>query len=209
MNFSDKVVEWAVELQSIAQNGLAYCKNVYDIERFERIRAISAEMMAEKTGLSPEIVRGLFCNESGYQTPKLGTRAAIFRDGKILLVRENDGTWTLPGGWCEMNLSIAENTVKECLEEAGLTVSADYIIALVDKSKHNPPPRAHGIILAFVRCTAISGEFAANDETTASGYFGPDELPDNIAISKTSVEQIKMCFAANEAGADKWTVLFD
>lgn len=34
-----------------------------------------------------------------YQTPKIDSRAAIFQDNKILLVKEKDGTWSLPGGW--------------------------------------------------------------------------------------------------------------
>ena len=91
-------LKWAIEIQSLAQAGLAYTDNVYDIERYERLREIAAEMLSEKSGLSLERVKGLFCNETGYQTPKLDTRAAIFRDDKILLVHEKNGTWALPGG---------------------------------------------------------------------------------------------------------------
>lgn len=75
---------------------------------------------------------GLFCNDSGYQTPKLDTRAAIFKDDKILLVHENDGSWSLPGGWVEVNLSLKENTLKEIKEETGLDANAERIIALHD-----------------------------------------------------------------------------
>ena len=102
----DKLVNWIAELQSIAQAGLTYGKDVYDRERYQRIREITAEMMAAKTGLSLEKVTDLFCGETGYQTPKVDTRAAIFKDNKILLVHESDGTWSLPGGWVEFNLSI-------------------------------------------------------------------------------------------------------
>ena len=70
----------------------------------------------------------IFCNESGYQTPKLDTRASIFENGKILLVRENNGKWSLPGGWCDVNVSVGENTVKEVKEESGLDVVADRIL---------------------------------------------------------------------------------
>ena len=42
-------LSWAIEIQSIAQNGLTYCKNIYDIERYERLRDLSAEMLAYKT----------------------------------------------------------------------------------------------------------------------------------------------------------------
>ena len=95
-------LKWAIEIQSLAQTGLAYTKDIFDKERYERLREISAEMLAEKTGVSTEKVQDLFCNETGYQTPKLDTRAAIFEDNKILLVHENNGTWSLPGGWCDI-----------------------------------------------------------------------------------------------------------
>ena len=91
-------VDWIVELQSLAQAGLAYSKDAYDKERYERIREISAEMMSHIADVPLEKVKGLFCNEIGYQTPKIDTRAAIFKDDKILLVQEKNGTWSLPGG---------------------------------------------------------------------------------------------------------------
>ena len=78
-------------------------------------------MMAELSGLQVEKVKDLFCNETGYQTPKIDTRAAIFKEGKILLVHENNGTWSLPGGWCDVNVSVTENTIKEVKEEAGIS----------------------------------------------------------------------------------------
>ena len=122
----DKLVNWIAELQSIAQAGLTYGKDVYDRERYQRIREITAEMMTAKTGLSLEKVTDLFCGETGYQTPKVDTRAAIFKDNKIILVHESDGTWSLPGGWVEFNLSIKENTIKEIREETGLEATAVF-----------------------------------------------------------------------------------
>ena len=97
MKEKNQWLNWAVELQSLAQAGLTYGRDAYDRERYERIREISAEIMAHMTELPLEKVKDLFCNESGYQTPKIDTRAAIFKDGRILLVRENDGRWSLPG----------------------------------------------------------------------------------------------------------------
>ena len=115
----NKLLEWAIELQSIAQGGLYYCKDKFDIERFERIREISAEMISLQSDIPLEKVKDLFCNEIGYQTPKLDTRAAIFKNNKILLVEESNGTWSLPGVWVDVDLSIKENTIKEVKEEAG------------------------------------------------------------------------------------------
>ena len=89
----EKWLKWAIEIQSLAQAGLAYTQNVYDIERYERLREIAAEMIGEKSDISLEKVKDLFCNETGYQTPKLDTRAAIFQDNKILLTHKKNGTW--------------------------------------------------------------------------------------------------------------------
>lgn len=110
-------LKWAMELQSIAQCGLAYAKDVYDIERYEQLRNISAEMLSYKTDIPKDKVKMLFCNEEGYQTPKLDTRAAIFNEDKILLVHEKNGTWSMPGGWVDVLESVESNTVKEVREE--------------------------------------------------------------------------------------------
>ena len=117
-----KWLDWAVELQALAQAGLTYGKDKYDLERYRRIRELAAEMMSQGSGLPMEQVEGLFCNETGYQTPKIDTRAAIFQGDKILLVHEAEGAWALPGGWCEVDLSPVENTIKEAREEAGLEI---------------------------------------------------------------------------------------
>ena len=109
----NQFVEWIVELQSFAQAGLTYEHDSYDLERYSRIREISAEMLANLAELPVEKVQNLFCRETGYQTPKIDTRAAIFDGDRILLVRESNGEWALPGGWCDVNQSIAENTIKE------------------------------------------------------------------------------------------------
>ena len=156
---NEKWLDWAIELQSLAQAGLTYCKDPFDRERYERIREITAEMLSDKTDVPVGKVKELFCNETGYQTPKIDTRAAIFRDGKILLVRENNGKWSLPGGWCDVNVSVGENTVKEVSEEAGLDVTADRIIAVLDRAKHNLPGYPYGVCKIFVRCSVIGGSF--------------------------------------------------
>lgn len=202
----DKIAQWAAELQSIAQAGLFYGESAFDQERYQRIRDISAEMMAERTGIPVERITGLFCGDSGYQTPKVDTRAAIFQGDKILLVRERSGTWSLPGGWCEYNLSPVENTVKEAKEEAGLDVVVTKLIAVQDRDKHNKPPYAYGVVKIFYLCEAVGGSFVPNIETCESGYFAQDELPP-LAAEKCSGEQIAMCFQA--CRADSWSVRFD
>ena len=126
----EKWLKWAIEIQSISQAGLTYSKDDYDIERYKKLREISAEMIKEKSNISLEKVKNIFCNETGYQTPKIDTRAAIFKDNKILLVHENDDTWALPGGFCDVLESIKTNTIKEVKEETGLDVETVKIISI-------------------------------------------------------------------------------
>ncbi len=169
MSEREKWIKWAMELQSIAQAGLTYGRDKYDIQRFERIREISAEILALKSEISLERVKQLFCNEIGYQTPKLDTRAAIFKGNKILLVKERDGKWSMPGGWVDVDLSIEENTIKEVKEEAGLDVKTKKIIAMLDGIKNNLEGKninsPYGVIKIFVLCELIGGEFVENIET--------------------------------------------
>lgn len=206
MDADKRWLAWAVELQSLAQAGLTYGKDGFDLERYARIREISAEILAHMTGLPAEKVTGLFCNETGYQTPKLDTRAAVFQEGKILLVRERDGRWALPGGWCDVNVSVGENTVKEVKEEAGLDVVPKLVIALQDRNRHNSPPSAFGICKVFVLCELLGGSFQPNLETLDSGWFGLDELPE-LSTEKTTAAQIGMCFDA--CRADGWVTRLD
>ena len=200
----EKWLKWAIEIQSLSQIGLAYTKDVYDRERYERLREISAEMLAKKTEVSIEKVKDLFCHETGYQTPKLDTRAVIFRNNKILLVHENNGTWSLPGGWCDVLESVKSNTEKEVREETGLNVKAVKIISIQDRNK---PVYAYGVCKIFVLCEVINGKFVENIETTEIRYFSLQDLPHNLAEEKTNKEQIEMCFKAylNE----NWQTQFD
>ena len=199
-------LKWAIEIQSIAQCGLTYTKDVYDKERYEQLRNIAAEMLSYKTEIPVNKIKNLFCNEEGYQTPKLDTRAAIFKDGKILLVHEKSGTWSLPGGWVDVLESIESNTIKEVKEEAGLDVIAKKIIAIQDRNKHNTPLYPYGVCMVFVQCDLIGGEFIENIETTEIGYFSLDNLP-NLSNEKSNFEQIEMCFKAKED--ENWIVVFD
>ena len=206
MSTTPKWLEWAVELQALAQAGLFYSKDIYDIERFQRIRDIAAEMLVSPSGLPVDQIRNLFCNETGYQTPKLDTRAAVFHDDKILLVQENNGLWSLPGGWVDVDLSVGENAVKELNEEAGLDVQAKQIIAVQDRKKHNPEIYAYNICKVFILCDLLGGSFRENSETIAIGYFSMNNLPP-LSENKTTREQIQMCFDAYRA--EHWETVFD
>ena len=206
MDQREQWLAWAVELQSLAQAGLHYGKDPFDLERYERIRSIAAEMVSLQGEIPLDKVKDLFCCETGYQTPKLDTRAAIFQNGKILLVRESSGLWSLPGGWVDVDISVKENVIKEVKEEAGLDVTADTVIAVQDREKHNRPVYAWKVCKVFVLCSVTGGSFTPNIETTESRYFGLEELPP-LSEDKNSQEQIEMCFAAY--GDHNWKTLMD
>ena len=199
-------LKWAIEIQSIAQCGLAYTKDMYDKERYEQLRNIAVEMLSYKTDISVDKIKTLFCNESGYQTPKLDTRAVIFEDEKILLVREKNGLWSLPGGWVDVLESIESNTIKEVKEESGLDVFTKRVIAIQDRNKHNKPLYPYRVCKVFVECEVIGGEFIENIETTEIKYFSVENLP-NLCEAKNTSKQIEMCFQAKNSL--NWNVVFD
>ena len=203
----DKWIEYAIEIQSIAQAGLAYVKDEYDKERYERLRDIAAKMLVLKSDLPLNKVKDLFCNETGYPTPKVDTRAAVFKDNQILLVQEKNGTWSLPGGWCDVDQSIGQNVVKETNEEAGLQVKPVKLIAVQDRNLHNEPIYAYGIVKVFVLCELLGGDFKENSETIQSQYFSLDQLPSPLATEKVTRKQIELCFEANVS--KNWQTQFD
>src|SRR5277367_2227274 len=113
---------WARALQALAQTGLHYAKDRFDIERYEQARAIAAAMMAAGADQPAPRILELFRQDAGYATPKVAVRGAVFRDDRVLLVRErNDDRWSLPGGWADVNLSPAECVEREIQEESGFT----------------------------------------------------------------------------------------
>uniref|UniRef100_UPI0011BA6A50 NUDIX hydrolase N-terminal domain-containing protein n=1 Tax=Enterococcus florum TaxID=2480627 RepID=UPI0011BA6A50 len=203
---NERLLDWAVELQALSQAGLTYTNDPFDKERFERIRTIAVEMLAMQSPLPQPELRRLFAEETGYPTPKLDTRAAIFNDQKILLVQENNLKWSLPGGWVDFDQSIRDNTLKEVKEETGFDAEAVKIIALQDRNRHNPPRYAYGVCKIFVECKVLGGQFTENSETLQIGWFSLDELPE-LAEEKTTAQQIELCFSAYREA--NWQVQFD
>lgn len=200
-------VAWAAELQAIGQAGERYTHDVFDLERFRRVRELASECMARLSGLPLERVEGLFANEDGYKTPKMDSRAVIFDEqGRICLVHEGEG-WSLPGGWVDQDQTIMSNCVKEAREEAGLEVVPEFLIAIEDQNLRNPSPIVGGCSKSFVHCRALGGTFRDNSETDAMRFFARDELP-RLNERKNTAEQVRMCFSAHEAGS-AWVPVVD
>ena len=203
----DQFTKWAQDLQSIAQAGLHYGKDVFDRERYEEVRRIAGEMMQAKTGLPQEQIKTLFLGDEGYQTPKIETRAVIVKDDKILLVREKMvQEWSLPGGWNDYDQTVAQNCVKEAREESGRIVKPIKLIAVQDRNHHNKPILATNVTKLFFLCEELGGEFVPNDETDACDYFSLDNLP-KLSSDRNTKEQIAMCLAA--AKDPNWKTKFE
>jgi ADP-ribose pyrophosphatase YjhB (NUDIX family) len=187
---------WARELQAIAQMGLTFGADPYDLERYQRIREIAVAMLSEGSGTSVQRIQGLFEQDLGYPTPKVDVRAALFRDERILMVREvSDGGWTLPGGWADVNQSAREAVEREVREESGFEARAVKLAAVYDyRRQGNVSPHPYSIYKLFFLCELTGGEARPSIETSAVGFFALNDLP-QLSAGRTNRMQIERMFA--------------
>jgi ADP-ribose pyrophosphatase YjhB (NUDIX family) len=185
----------ARELQAIAQTGLAFTQDRFDVQRYERLREIAATMMAHGSDFEPEKVLELFRQDVGYATPKIDVRGAAFRDGRVLLVREiSDGCWTLPGGWADVNQSAAECVVREIWEESGFRARALKLAAVRDYQRSGHVSRhPYSLYKMFFICEITGGSAQVSNETSDVGFFARDALPP-LSLGRTTAAQIDRVF---------------
>lgn len=187
-------LEYAKRVQALAQAGITYAENAYDLERYQELSEISVQLMSEISGTEVNLVRELFTNETGYQTPKTDVRAVVFQDNKILLVQEKiDNCWSLPGGWSDVGYSPGEVAVKESREEAGLEVGPRRLLAVLDKKCHPHPPSPYHTYKIFILCEVLGGVLQAGAETLDARFFGREELPE-LSVERGTVSQIRLLF---------------
>ncbi|MCJ7447579.1 MAG: NUDIX hydrolase N-terminal domain-containing protein [Bacteroidales bacterium] len=163
-----KWLQWASQLQSIAQAGLTFSSDRYDLDRYEKIRNITIEILHEYTDIDHNKIR-----------------------------EKVDGAWSLPGGWADVNTSVGESAVRECLEEAGAHVKPKRIIAIHLANKHNNPLFPYTIYKVFVECELIENKFTENTETLDAGFYSLDSLP-SLSTERNTRSQIEMCFEAKK-----------
>lgn len=189
-----KWLEWAKQLQSIAQTGLTYTKDIYDMERYEIVRNISIDILEQYTEMDKRVIKDLFANETGYATPKVDIRAVVFKDNQILMVRENsDGAWALPGGWADIGLAPSEVAIKEVKEESGFDVKAVKLLAVFDKKCHPHPPSSSHVYKMMIQCEIIGGKPKEGIETSAVQFFSKNELPP-LSTARNTKSQIELAF---------------
>lgn len=200
---------WAKALRSLAQAGLTYGESPFDHERYEKIQAIAAEIMANGTDAEVDEALALFVQERGYETPKIDVRGVVFKEGRILLVREllDGGRWTLPGGWADVNDRPSEAVEREVWEESGYRVRAAKLLAVYDRRLHgHRPPHPYGIYKLFFRCQLLGGVPKRSIETDGAQFFAPNEIPD-LSLARTTPEEIVRFF--EYAKHPDWPTDFD
>lgn len=187
----------ARELQALAQNGLTFTENPYDVERYEQLQTAVAKMLAHGFSVDPIEVKNVFKELRGYVTPQVDVRGAIFRDDTVLLVQEkSDQKWTMPGGFCDVNMSSAENMVKEIQEEATVHASVKKLIGVYDKRKHLPKEsrQYRHIYKVFYLCEIIEGEPSPGMETQGAEFFSIGALPP-LSVGRINEVQIQEAYA--------------
>ena len=195
---TDREPEWvtlARELQAIAQTGLTYARDPFDLERYKQVQRLAARLFADGFGVDPIRLHEVFDGLSGYATPQIDVRGAIFRDGNVLLVRDwSDNKWTLPGGWADVNNTPAENVVREVEEESGLKVTARKLAGVYDRCRHpyTPPDPRHVYKLYFV-CDEVGGALATSYETTAVDFFPLSDLPE-LSLARVLAPHIRRAY---------------
>jgi ADP-ribose pyrophosphatase YjhB (NUDIX family) len=194
-NMEPQWLRWAQKLQAIAQNGLTFNKDPYDLERYQTIREIALEIMA--TGANADItqLRDIFSQEVGYATPKVDVRGAVFHNDALLFVKERtDGRWALPGGWVDVGDAPSEAIVREIYEESGYQTKAVKLLAVYDRNKHEHPPHyPHSVYKLFFLCELLGGNPTTSIETEAVDFFREDNIPE-LSIGRVTPKQIKRMF---------------
>jgi ADP-ribose pyrophosphatase YjhB (NUDIX family) len=189
---------WAREIQAIAQTGLTFSKDPYDLDRFAALRRLTARFMADRTGEDLQRIEGLFDTETGYATPKVGVRGAVFDvSGRILMVREtvDENRWTLPGGWADVNQTPAQSVAREVYEESGYHVRAVKLAAVWDRARQAQPPTAFSVVRMFFVCALEGGSPKTSLETSAVGWFAEADVPADLSLRRTLPHQISRMFA--------------
>lgn len=189
-----KWLDWAQNLQALAQSGLTYSPNPFDIQRYEAIREIAAEILSTYSQTDLGLIRDLYQSQAGYITPKVDVRGVVFKSDHILLVRElADGGFTLPGGWADVNEPPSSAVEREVWEETGYHVKAKKLLAVYDRNKHGHPPYIFHIYKLFILCDLVGGQASGSIETGEADFFSEGHIPP-LSIARTTAEEINRFF---------------
>jgi ADP-ribose pyrophosphatase YjhB (NUDIX family) len=191
---ANRWLQWVQTMQTIAQAGLTYTRNPFDRERYHKLMELAAQILAEGAQIDLPGAERLMENETGYATPKLDVRGVVFRDDRILLVKElADGGWTLPGGWIDLNEPPTRAAEREVWEESGYQVRAVKLLGVYDRNQHGYPVSVFHTYKLFIQCDLLGGEAATSIETGGAEFFTEDGLPP-LSLQRTSLELVHRMF---------------
>jgi 8-oxo-dGTP pyrophosphatase MutT (NUDIX family) len=193
-----KWLEWAREIQALAQTGNTYAFNEWQSERYNRLMEIAAEIVSDHTELPVLPIVENFRVQPGYATPKIDVRGAVFQEDRLLMVEEmRDGGWTMPGGWVDVGDYPAAAAEREVWEESGFEVKARKLIGVYDANRVTPMEFYHAFKLVFL-CDIVGGEARTSNESTDVAFFAKDDIPENFAGGRTRPRHVQDAFASYE-----------
>ena len=195
---ADEVRRIGIKLSALAQDGLTYGADDYDLDRYRQVSRLAVELLATLSGRPADELAMELGRDSGYATPKIDVRGAIFDDQeRVLLTRERtDGRWSLPGGWADPGDAPSAAVTREILEETGYHSSAVKLIACWDREvQGNPPPLPVHVYKLFFLCRSDGTVQApAALETLDVGWFGLDALPP-LSLGRVNHRQLERALA--------------
>ena len=188
------VLDLSRRLLALSQTGLHFTAEEYDRERYREIGDIATRLLELQSNVAADAVRQAWFVEDGYATPKVDVRGAIFRDNRVLLVRERvDGKWTVPGGWADVNDTPSLAILKEIEQESGFTARVLKLAAIYDRNKRNQPAYLFHSWKLFFVCEITGGEARTSHETTGVEFFPLDALPE-LSTGRSNAEQIRRMY---------------
>jgi ADP-ribose pyrophosphatase YjhB (NUDIX family) len=195
---ADVVRRIGIKLSALAQDGLTYGADEYDLDRYRQLSRLAVELFSVLSGQPAAELAIELGRDSGYATPKIEVRGAIFDDDeRVLLMREKiDGRWSLPGGWADPGDAPSAAVTREILEETGYHSSAVKLIACWDREvQGNPPPLPVHVYKLFFLCRRDGVvQPPAVLETLEVGWFGLGALPP-LSLGRVNHRQLERALA--------------
>ncbi len=193
MSFQDEIYMIADELRGIANEGARYADNDYDRQRYGRALSLSARLVSSIEQWPADDVMEEYKQSLAHVTSFVSAEAVVLRDDRILLIkREDNGLWAMPGGGTEVGETWAQSAERELREETGVDGTAKKLLGVFDSRIWGSDSKYH--FYAGVWLVEASDDRApiAGPETTDVGFFAESDLP--AGLSPGHVRRVPMAF---------------